>query len=221
MLKTIKMKKSYGSEKNTAKKAAHLFIEQRDRFKGKDYLFCIIGYHLAPVLEKQKPAVLLSFHNTRRNLFHLWKKYKTTFPSSKRLKYLEITTGLQRICVFFYNPQLLCLTLKQKETANLLQEFGYTADMTLDECLIHLKARYNATGCPHEIGAFLGIPAEDVIGFIANKGKNFKDCGYWKVYDDPCRAKKIFNHFEEAKNRYLNFLQYGIPPCDYLERYYY
>lgn len=203
------------------KKAATIFIKQRDRFCGKDYLFSIIGYHLAPVLEKQKPAVLLSFNNTRRNLFYLWNKYKKVFPSSKRLRYFEIKSSSQRICVLFYNPHLLYLTLMQEKNINLLKKYGYPEKMTIDEYLLHLKVRFNTTGFPHEIGAFLGIPAEDVIGFIANKGKNFKSCGYWKVYFDPIGAKKIFNRFAEAKSRYTQFLVYGISPCDYLEHYYY
>jgi len=206
-------------EKQPGRKPARLFIEQRDRFQGKDYLFCIIGYHLAPVLEKQKPAVILSFQNTRRNLLHLWKKYRVEFPSSGRLKYFEMKTGLQRICVLFCNPQLLDRVLRQDKTMYLLQQYGYSGSMTLDESLLHLQKRFSATGCPHEIGAFLGIPVEDVLGFIANKGKNFKSCGYWKVYHDPCQAQRIFSRFEEAKNRYLNFLQYGIPPSAYLEYY--
>lgn len=206
-------------EKQTVRKPVHLFIEQRDQFEGRDYLFCIIGYHLAPVLEKEKPGVILSFNNNRRNLFSLWEKYRSEFPSSKRLRYFEMKRGLQRICVFFYNPQLLYRTLRQDNIWQLLREYGYSESMTLNECLLHLKRRFYLTGCPHEVGAFLGIPAEDILGFIANKGKNFKSCGYWKVYHDPFRAKRTFNRFEEAKNRYLDFLQYGIPPCDYL-RYY-
>mgnify|MGYP000886527625 CR=1 FL=1 len=215
------MERSNIGDRNINKKAAKTFIKQRDRFSGKDYLFSIIGYHLAAVLEKQKPAVLLSFNNTRRNLFHLWNKYKAAFPSSGRLKYFEIKSSPQRICVLFYNPLILHLTLKQEKTISLLKEYGYSEQMTIDEYLLHLKTRFNTTGFPHEIGVFLGIPAEDVLGFITNKGKNYKSYGYWKVYVDPFGAKKIFNRIAEAKSRYTQFLQRGISPGDYLERYYY
>ena len=67
--------------------------------------------------------------------------------------------------------------------------------------------------------AFLGIPVEDVIGFITNKGKSYKSLGYWKVYHDPYKAQKIFTRFEKAKNRYLNILKDGILPGDYLKDY--
>ncbi len=213
------MKEPDNCEKKKEKKAVHTFMEQRDRFRGKEYLYCIIGYHLAPVLEKQKPAAILSFYNSRRNLLDLWKKYKTEFPLSGRLTYLEMKTGMPRICVFFYNPQLLFQTLRQDKTLHLLHGYGYSGNMTLSDCLIHLKKRFNLKECPHEIGAFLGIPVEDVIGFITNKGKNFKSLGYWKVYHDPFTAKIIFNRFDKAKNRYLKILKDGILPGDYLKYY--
>lgn len=49
--------------------------------------------------------------------------------------------------------------------------------------LTRLAQRMEAVGdFPHEVGFFLGYPAEDVVGFIRNKGQNFKFCGRWKVY---------------------------------------
>lgn len=213
------MKETDNCEEKKVKKAVHTFLEQRERFRGKEYLYCIIGYHLAPVLEKQKPAAILSFYHRPRNLLDLWKKYRTDFPSSVRLKYLEIKTGLRRICVFFYNPQQLFQTLRQEDILHFLQDYGYTGNMTLNDCLIHLKERFNLKECPHEMGVFLGIPVEDVIGFITNKGKSYKSLGYWKVYHDPYKAQKIFTRFEKAKNRYLNILKDGILPGDYLKDY--
>lgn len=52
---------------------------------------------------------------------------------------------------------------------------------------------------PHEIGVFLGIPLGDIMGFIANKGKNYIFNHYWKVYQNPLTAKKIFASFDQAK----------------------
>jgi len=49
----------------------------------------------------------------------------------------------------------------------------------------HLETLSSRISCspefPHEIGIFPDYPFEDIIGFIRNKGRNFKMCGYWKL----------------------------------------
>ena len=74
----------------------------------------------------------------------------------------------------------------------MLTYYGY--DSTEPEKAIEkLKMRLNeTTEFPHEIGLFLGYPVGDVVGFIKNKGKNFKCCGCWKVYCDQCEAERRF-----------------------------
>ncbi len=121
-------------------------------------------------------------------------------------------------CVLFYNPEHINKILQEEKTFNFLKQYGYSGNMTIGDCLTHLKTRFQKN-CPHEIGVLLGIPLEDVAGFINNKGKNYKICGYWKVYDDPIRAKQIFQSYKDAKNRYLKFLHYGTLPFEYLQYY--
>jgi len=38
-----------------------------------------------------------------------------------------------------------------------------------------------------------------VSGFIENGGKNFLCSGYWKVYKDPARARRIFDGYDRAR----------------------
>ena len=45
---------------------------------------------------------------------------------------------------------------------------------------------------PHEIGLFLGYPIDDVVAFIANKGRNCLCCGCWKCYTDAEAARRRF-----------------------------
>lgn len=52
---------------------------------------------------------------------------------------------------------------------------------------------------PHEIGVLLGYPTADVEGFIKNEGKNCLFTGYWKVYQNEQKAKRIFAAFDEAR----------------------
>ena len=59
-------------------------------------------------------------------------------------------------------------------------------------------------GFPHEIGAFLGYPVNDVRGFIQNEGKGCLMTGYWKVYENLAGAKMIFNKYDRAKDSAVN-----------------
>ena len=43
----------------------------------------------------------------------------------------------------------------------------------------------------------------DVVGFIKNKGKNFKCCGCWKVYCDQCEAERRFELFNKCTRIYM------------------
>ena len=70
--------------------------------------------------------------------------------------------------------------------------------------------------CCHEIGLFLGIPLEDVVGFIKCRGKDPICCGCWKVYHQPAQAQKLFSLFAQAKWKYLEVVGAGSDPKDYL-----
>jgi hypothetical protein len=62
--------------------------------------------------------------------------------------------------------------------------------------LDYLKKRFELKDFPHEVGFFLGYPAEDVLGFVKHRGENYKLCGYWKVYGNVNRARKCFNRYD-------------------------
>lgn len=53
---------------------------------------------------------------------------------------------------------------------------------------------------PHEIGLFLGYPAEDVKGFIENKAACSKCSGCWKVYGDEQAARILFKNIKMHRN---------------------
>lgn len=48
---------------------------------------------------------------------------------------------------------------------------------------------------PHEVGLFLGYPAEDVEGFRRHGGQGYKYSGLWKVYSDVERAQRCFRQY--------------------------
>lgn len=110
--------------------------------------------------------------------------------------------------VLFYRPGQMKLYLSGMEVHALLREFGY-GGMELEAMLLRLSRRVQdfaerGMGFPHEIGAFLGYPIEDVRGFIENKGRKYLMIGYWKVYSDLAWARMTFKEYDRAKTCAVN-----------------
>jgi hypothetical protein len=77
----------------------------------------------------------------------------------------------------------------------------------LQSYLAILENHFNEDqGFPHEIGFFLGYPPDDVLGFIRQKGKNYKYRGLWKVYGDVNRAINLFQRYENCRKNCKNYL---------------
>ena len=101
--------------------------------------------------------------------------------------------------------------LQQPDVQQYLLREGYPQG-GLQECLDHLsRCLCCEAEFPHEFGVFLGYPLEDVVGFVANKGKNYTFCGYWKCYGDPAAAQKTFERFRKCTEVYLRCFQSGTP----------
>jgi hypothetical protein len=101
---------------------------------------------------------------------------------------------------------LLVLVFEKKrliQAASLQHAFlagqGYPRSAPLFVLLDYLSKRCIRDDFPHEIGIFLGYPVEDVRGFVAHKGRNYKLCGYWKVYGDVEKAKKCFRRYDACR----------------------
>ncbi len=95
------------------------------------------------------------------------------------------------------------------EVRSFLRKIGYVS-FTFEALLETLFHRFSQDlTFPHEIGLFLGYPLEDVIGFIKNKGNNFKICGYWKVYNDEKYAEILFGRFSKCTEVYTRLFLSG------------
>ncbi len=88
------------------------------------------------------------------------------------------------------------------EVKSFLRKIGYTG-FRFEDLIETLRRRFTQDyAFPHEIGLFLSYPIEDVIGFINNKGSNFKLCGYWKVYHDEKYAQTLFSRYTRCTEVY-------------------
>ncbi len=89
----------------------------------------------------------------------------------------------------------------------------------LDAALARLAVRFRSykqdgSSFPHEMGVFLGYPLGDVKGFVENSGQNFKQSGYWKVYDDVAYANRIFELYAHVREKALELCSQGMRIID-------
>lgn len=173
----------------------------------KSYMKNLITYAISPVIGGYKPSSVISISNKYKNMYDLWNKYGKEYRQELCLDIFELKRKNKELILLFYKKDLLYDTLNKDENIKLLSKFGYYRDMKLMEFLKFLKIRYEVNSCPHEIGVFLGIPADDVEKFMLYDGKKFVFSGYWKVYCNKERAAQTFNNYNKSRSCVINLLK--------------
>lgn len=168
-----------------------------------------LAYHTAPTLLGIKCASLVSFSSAEFDIdFHA--AYFNRRTAEKGLKCMVLCGCKNRVLMLVYSEKLLKKRLADNAVRSVLAEYGYAKNYSLEECLERLSARIlESETFPHEIGIFLGYPVEDVVGFIENKGENFKLCGAWKVYGSVENAKRTFADYDRCRIFLCNKLNEG------------
>lgn len=168
-----------------------------------------LAYHCAPAMLGIKPACLISLSKNEECLeenigVFNFKAYV------KGLKICRLCVCRDRVLLLVFNESLLKKQLFSAPVAEVLERFGYSREMTLEQAIGRLAGRIESNGeFPHEIGLFLGYPIDDVMGFIRNKGENYILCGYWKVYSNEETAKRTFNNYNKCRRYLCNKLNGG------------
>ena len=162
----------------------------------------ILGEKCSPVLMGVKPANLVSFSRLGSEplLSSLVREYAE--------KLLNTGIRMDMFCgcrgnylLLVYTTKMLADCLGTEEACRILTDDGYPSDASLAQMLDILKGRFHQGGeFPHEIGLFLGYPPEDVEGFRRYKGAGCKFCGYWKVYGDVDKARRLFASYDRCKS---------------------
>jgi hypothetical protein len=154
--------------------------------------------HCSPVLFGSKPAALFIV-KTEKCYFCLLDLINQIDNETSSI---ILRTTQNGILVFFYKPSILNGVIMEPDIQKLLHSFGYPFFNSLISYLGVLKTRIlECQEFPHEIGFFLGYPSDDVLGFIAQKGKNYKYCGLWKVYGDITKAQNLFQQYEYCRQK--------------------
>lgn len=174
------------------------FYEHLNKLSGKDYLSAVISFGAAPTIKGKKPSSLMTFTAWRKNSLALWQCHKHELCRDLDLDFFELKKRPESVTVLLYRGIMLERYVANKRNQTYLSKIGYRETDTLERQLQFLKERFQYF-CPHEVGIFLGIPAEDVEGFIENSGKNYLMCRYWKVYQNRKRAELLFNIYDETR----------------------
>ncbi|MCD7744290.1 MAG: DUF3793 family protein [Lachnospiraceae bacterium] len=171
----------------------------------------VLGQQCAPVIAGVKPSNLLIVETGSQNvLAHV---LNGTNLCTRRLY-----TSAEKDYWLLFEPEKLGVLLQEPEVRQYLRECGYSLEYggnELEEALVRLAVRFRSYkqtggGFPHEMGVFLGYPLGDVKGFVENNGQNFKQSGYWKVYDDVAYANQIFELYARVREKALELCGQGM-----------
>ena len=123
---------------------------------------------------------------------------------------LILSSNNGMLTLLLYNRKELSKYLSRNMNASFLRKLDYKS-CDVDVVLNEFSNRYSLyledrMDFPHEMGIILGYPLEDVNGFMCNQGKNYLLSGYWKVYNRPANARRIFKEYDEATERMIKEL---------------
>ncbi|MDR1142642.1 MAG: DUF3793 family protein [Spirochaetaceae bacterium] len=171
-----------------------------------DELRRIIVRHLSPVLLGCKPGALFTVPAAGCAVL------ADLLP--RRLSLTALRYGENGTLVFVFDGEELEKTIASAAAGAVLAGLGYPAGAPVLSVVAHLKKRFAGGAFPHEIGLFLGYPVDDVLGFVEHKGRNYKLCGYWKVYGDVERAKLCFRRYDMCSRRLRAVMRSAVKDGD-------
>lgn len=178
----------------------------------------LLALHCAPTLAGLKAASMVALPGrSMEELRDFFRVYEQCF-ACKGLKVMELRQQKAHVLLLIYRPVVLQRLLRRKTAKDILAMCGYLPEAALEELLSHLKRRMEQklmehgvrNGFPHEIGLFLGYPPHDVKGFIQHGGRNFRQCGFWKVYDNEKAVLHLFHCYAVCTKRVYDSLQEGV-----------
>lgn len=188
------------------------FFYNIDENQTYSYVKYMLANSCMPTLLGVKPSCMITVNKKYIENKQEFLKYLVLELQQFECEYSLIYEEEQSYTLFLYNPEVMHKTLTKEESKEVLVYYGYDfKNHALIETINRLKNRYVAyklkkSEFPHELGVLLGYPIEDVIDYIKNDGKNFKSCGYWKVYHNVEQAEKMFAFFRLVREDALRII---------------
>ena len=124
------------------------------------------------------------------------------------LDYIELRVERESTLVLFYHAEAMEKALRDPANRAILTRCGYPVDADFRKLLSELQRRFQpGQDLPHEVGVFLGYPAKDVAGFMANLPRTPVEHARWAVYGDAEESvarMTLYRRIEAAAERVLN-----------------
>ena len=171
----------------------------------------LLAEHCAPTLLSHKCASLVALSRRSFPDLSFLSDYSRTFLMHG-ITCRIICSCEKRVLLLLYRPEQLSRELSHPTAQKLLRSLGYPVEAPLEAVLQKLESRFFCThsGFPHEVGIFLGYPADDVSDFIRFGGRGEALSGYWKVYHDPEAARQKFSLYDKCRHYLCGRLQNGL-----------
>lgn len=173
-------------------------IKQKDNI---EYMKDMVSYFVSPIITGIKPSSTITLNNTK-DIYNTWKIHGEEFLRQLGLESIVLKETEDTAILLIYDRKLLERHLKIEKNRAFLCELGYDREAQVDRCLYCFKNKFSQLEFPNESGIFLGIPIEEVLGFI-NRDKCISS-GYFKVYDNTDRAEKVFKLYENSKRAVIS-----------------
>lgn len=116
-----------------------------------------------------------------------------------------------RITYLVFREEKLRAHLGEAENAAFLARCGYPDGLEAQLCT--LKRRMRGGRFPHEVGIFLGYPAEDVLGYMRDPSACLLS-GAWKVYAEPEKKRALFERYRRCSRGIVRRLTGGQKLAD-------
>lgn len=181
------------------------------------YVQNLLAYNCMPTLLKMKPSTILNMQKRVIGPTELFFSVLEREIKPFHCSYEVILETKTSFIVLIYEESRLSSQLEDKACVKILEDFGYQlGEQKIEEAISYLKERYriymeDRREFPDELGIFFGYPVEDVKAYIKNQGKNYKKCGFWKVYCNVESAEQAFNRFREVRDAAVEALSEGMP----------
>lgn len=124
------------------------------------------------------------------------------------LDHVEMLVERDSSLVLFYHAGAMERALGDAENRAILARCGYDVGAGTAGLLAELRGRFRSGAeLPHEVGVFLGYPAKDVAGFMANLPRTPVEHGRWAVYGDAGESvarMSLYRGVEAAAERFLD-----------------
>lgn len=155
----------------------------------------LIAYYCGPALAGIKPANIVACDKSKFSDINTEVKKLNSQLNCKDIFFRVLCEGEKKNLLIVYRSKVLKKYLADTDIKDFLLSYGYPSEVTIEGYINHLASRLKENEFPHEIGAFLGYPLHDILGFINHKNEGCLLVGEWKVYKNADEAQKLFNRF--------------------------